>query len=84
MLPIILDQKNVNELIQYAERKEVVEINLSEQQIKFGNNKINFDIDSFQKRCLLEGLDDIDISLEKSKKISSYEENIMKKKPWLN
>ena len=84
MLPIILDQKNINELIQYAERKEVVEINLSEQQIKFGNNKINFDIDSFKKRCLLEGLDDIDISLEKSKKISSYEENIMKKKPWLN
>ena len=84
MLPIILDQKNINELIQYAERKEVVEINLSEQQIKFGNNKINFEIDSFKKRCLLEGLDDIDISLEKSNKISSYEENIMKKKPWLN
>jgi len=84
VLPIILDQKNVNELIQYAERKEAIEINLSEQQIKFGNNKINFDIDSFKKRCLLEGLDDIDISLEKSKKISSYEENIMKKKPWLN
>ena len=84
VLPITLDQKNVNELIQYAERKEAIEINLSEQQIKFGNNKINFDIDSFQKRCLLEGLDDIDISLEKSNKISSYEENIMKKKPWLN
>ena len=84
VLPIILDQKNVNELIQYAERKEAVEINLSEQQIKFGNNKINFDLDSFKKRCLLEGLNDIDISLEKSKKISSYEENIMKKKPWLN
>ena len=84
VLPIILDQKNVNELIQYAERKEAVEINLSEQQIKFGNNKINFDIDSFKKKCLLEGLDDIDISLEKSKKIFSYEENIMKKKPWLN
>ena len=84
VLPIILDQKNVNELIQYAERKEAIEINLSEQQIKFGNNKINFDIDSFKKRCLLEGLNDIDISLEKSKKISSYEENIMKKKPWLN
>ena len=68
MLPIILDQKNINELIQYAERKEIIEINLSEQQIKFGNNKINFDIDSFKKKCLLEGLNDIDISLEKSKK----------------
>ena len=84
VLPIILDQKNVNELIQYAERKEAIEINLSEQQIKFGNNKINFDIDSFKKRCLLEGLDDIDISLEKSKKISSYEENMKKNKPWFS
>ena len=84
ILPIILDQKNIDELIQYAERKEVVEINLSEQQIKFGNNKINFDIDSFKKRCLLEGLDDIDISLEKSKKISSYEENIKKNRPWID
>ena len=84
MLPIILDQKNINELIQYAERKEIIEINLSEQQIKFGNNKINFDIDSFKKKCLLEGLNDIDISLEKSKKYLLIKKKIHKDKPWMN
>jgi len=83
MLPIILDQKSVNELIQYSERKEAIEINLEKQEIKFGNNKIAFDIDLFKKKCLLEGLDDIALSLEKSKKISFYEENIRKNKPWI-
>ena len=84
MLPIILDQKSVNELIQYSERKEAIEINLAKQEIKFGNNKIEFDIDLFKKKCLLEGLDDIALSLEKSKKISFYEENIRKNKPWIS
>ena len=84
MLPIILDQKSVIELIQYSERKEAIEINLEKQEIKFGNNKIEFDIDLFKKKCLLEGLDDIALSLEKSKKISFYEENIRKNKPWIS
>ena len=84
MLPIILDQKSVNKLIQYSERKEAIEINLEKQEIKFGNNKIEFDIDLFKKKCLLEGLDDIALSLEKSKKISFYEENIRKNKPWIS
>jgi len=84
MLPIILDQKSVNELIQYSERKEAIEINLEKQEIKFGNNKIEFDIDLFKKKCLLEGLDDIALSLEKSKKIYFYEENIRKNKPWIS
>ena len=84
MLPIILDQKNINELIKYSERKEVIEISLENQEIKFGNNKIEFEIDQFKKKCLLEGLDDIALSLEKSKKISSYEENMKKNKPWFS
>ena len=82
MLPIILDQKNIDELIEYSERKEVIEISLEKQAIKFGNNKIEFEIDQFKKKCLLEGLDDIALSLEKSKKISSYEANMQKNKPW--
>ena len=84
MLPIILDQKNINELIKYSERKEVIEISLENQEIKFGNNKIEFEIDQFKKKCLMEGLDDIALSLEKSKKISSYEENMKKNKPWFS
>ena len=84
MLPIILDEKKIQELIKYSERKESIEINLTEQEILFGNNKIKFEIDPFKKKCLLNGLDDIALSLEKSEKISSYEKKIKKNKPWIN
>ena len=84
MLPIALDKKNIDKLVQYSERKEEIEINLSDQAIKYGNKIINFEIDSFKKECLLYGLDDIALSLEKSEKISSYEANVQKIKPWLN
>ena len=84
MLPIVLDPKQVEELIKYSKRKETIEINLPEQKIKLGNKIINFEIDTFKKKCLLNGLDDIALSLEKSEKISSYEKNIQKTKPWMN
>ena len=84
MLPIILDKEQIAELVQYSERKENVEINLKEQEIIFGNKRIKFKIDSFKKKCLLEGLDDIALSLEKSEKISLYEDQINKNKPWIN
>ena len=84
MLPIILDEEKIAELVQYSERKENIEINLKEQEIIFGNKRIKFKIDSFKKKCLLEGLDDIALSLEKSEKISLYEDKINKNKPWIN
>ena len=84
MLPIVLDQKQLEELIEYSERKEAIEINLSEQKIKLENKIISFEIDAFKKKCLLDGLDDIALSLEISEKISSYENNILKTKPWMN
>ena len=84
MLPIILDEKKIEELIQYSERKESIEINLTEQEIIFGNKRIKFEIDPFKRKCLLEGLDDITISLEKSEKISFYESKLKKNKPWVN
>ena len=84
MLPIILDEEKIAELVQYSERKENIEINLKEQEIIFGNKRIKFKIDSFKKKCLLEGLDDIALSLEKSEKISLYENKIKKDKPWIN
>jgi len=73
MLPIILNEKKIEELIQYSKRKESIEISLMKQEILFGNKKIEFKIDPFKKKCLLNGLDDIDMTLELSKKISSYE-----------
>ena len=84
MLPIILDEEKIAELVQYSERKENIEINLKEQEIIFGNKRIKFKIDSFKKKCLLEGLDDIALSLEKSEKISLYEDKINKDKPLIN
>ena len=83
MLPIILDEQKIQELVQYFERKESIEINLSEQEIKFGNKRIKFEIDLFKKKCLLNGSDDIALSLENVKKISSYENEIRKNKPWI-
>ena len=84
MLPIVLSQNNLEEIVEYSIRKEMVEINLTKQEIKFGNKIINFEIDSFKKECLLNGLDDISLSLEKSEKISFYDENLKKTKPWIN
>ena len=84
MLPIILDEKKIEELTQYSDRKEDIEINLKEQEIIFGNNKIKFEIDPYIKKCLLEGLDDIALSLEQSEKISSFESIMIKNKPWIN
>ena len=80
ILPIILDNSQIQELVQYSERKENIQINLMEQEIIFGNKRIKFKIDSFKKKCLLNGLDDIAMSLEKFEKITSYENKI---KPWL-
>ena len=83
MLPIVLKEKNIQELIKYSERKDEIEINLENQAILFGNNKIEFEIDIFKKKCLLEGLDDIALSLEKSKKISTFENKQKENKPWI-
>jgi len=84
MLPIVLSSNNLEEIIEYSKRKEIIEINLTKQEIKFGNKIINFEIDPFKRKCLLNGLDDISLTLENSEKISSYEENLKKIKPWIN
>ena len=84
MLPIVLDERKIEELIQYSKIKKSIEINLTQQEILFGNKRIKFDIDPFKKKCLLNGLDDIALSLEKSEKISSYENKLKKNKPWIN
>jgi 3-isopropylmalate/(R)-2-methylmalate dehydratase small subunit len=49
----------------------------------YGNSKISFKVDSFKKKCLLEGLDDIALSLKKSDKIENFEKDLKNKKPWI-
>ena len=83
ILPIILGEEKIKELSEYSKRHEEIEIDLKEEKIVFGNNEIKFEIDAFKKKCLLEGLDDIALSLEKSKKISDFETKLKNKKPWI-
>ena len=83
ILPIILEEEKIKELSEYANRKEEISVDLNEQKIVYGNNEIKFDIDLFKKKCLLEGLDDIALSLEKSKQIDSYEKKLKENKPWI-
>ena len=83
ILPIILESEKIKELSEYSIRKNEIFVDLNEENIIFGNNKIKFKIDSFKKKCLLEGLDDIDLSLEKEEKIIFFEKKIKNKKPWI-
>ena len=83
ILPIILKEEKIKELSEYFKRQEEIEIDLKEEKIVFGNNEIKFEIDEFKKKCLLEGLDDIALSLEKSEKIASFEAELKNKKPWI-
>ncbi|WP_075522021.1 3-isopropylmalate dehydratase small subunit [Candidatus Pelagibacter communis] len=83
ILPIILDDEKIKELSEYANRKEEISVDLNDEKIVYGNNEVKFKVDSFKKKCLLEGLDDIALSLKKSDKIESFEKNLKNKKPWI-
>ena len=83
ILPITISEDQIKEISEYSNRKEEISVNLSEQTISFGNKEIKFEIDQFKKKCLIEGLDDIALSLEKSEKIVSYENKIKEAKPWI-
>ena len=58
-------------------------MDLNEEKIVYGNNEVKFKIDPFKKKCLLEGLDDIALSLKKSDKIENFEKDLKIKKPWI-
>ena len=83
ILPIILEEEKIKELSEYSNRKEEISIDLNEQKIIYGNNELKFDVDPFKKKCLLEGLDDIALSLEKSQQMNTFEKNLKEKKPWI-
>ena len=83
ILTITISEDQIKEISEYSKRKEEISVNLPEQTINFGNKEIKFEIDQFKKKCLIEGLDDIALSLEKSDKIISYENKIKTSKPWI-
>ena len=83
ILPIKTSEQIVLELSEYSKRKEEVEVDLQKQEIKFGNKVVKFEIDSFKKKCLIEGLDDIGLSMKKINYIDDFEKKIEVNKPWL-
>jgi len=83
ILPIEIMEEEIKDISDYSKRKEEISVNLIDQKIFFGNKEIKFEIDPFKKKCLIEGLDDIALSLEKSEKISTYENNLKINKPWI-
>ena len=83
ILPIKISEEEIKEISEYSKRKEEIAVDLLGQKIIFGNKEVKFDIDEFKKKCLIEGLDDIALSLEKSDKINSFEKKIKTSKPWI-
>ena len=83
ILPVKISEQKVIELSEYSKRKEEVEVDLQKQEIKFGNKVVKFEVDSFKKKCLIEGLDDIGLSMEKINYIDDFEKKLETNKPWL-
>jgi len=70
VLPIILDIEKIHKLLQFEDE---VELDLNSQKITLGDESIDFEIDSYRKIRLLEGLDDIDLTLKEVEKIEEFE-----------
>ena len=83
ILPIILNEDKIKEISEYASRREEISIDLNEEKITYGNNEIKFKIDQFKRKCLLEGLDDIALSLKKLDRIKNFEKSLKETKPWI-
>ncbi len=86
ILPIVLPQDDVDRLLDDAARgaNATLTVDLETQQIEGPDGGcITFDVDSFRKQCLIEGLDDIGLTLQKAAKIAEFEEKRQISQPWL-
>ena len=85
ILPIVISQDIWTELMELANQKKIFKIDLPNQLIKVEDNEVSsFEIDEFRKKCLIEGLDDISLTLNKISKIESFEEKMRNLKPWIS
>ena len=83
ILPIKLDQSNVDILMKEAENKKEISVDLENQIIVYNDKNIKFEVDEFRRKCLIEGLDDIGLTLKKNKKIDIHEDKIHNIQPWI-
>ena len=85
ILPITLPQEDVDKLMDDAERGSNATITIDlENQVITGpdGGSISFDVDPFRKKCLIEGLDDIGLTLQHESKISTFEDGLKQSRPW--
>ncbi len=84
ILLIPLPHEKVDVLMHYAETGQALSVDLEKQEISGeGIDDISFDIDPFKKKCLLNGLDDISLTLEKSDSIDAFEAKQKNEQSWL-
>lgn len=86
ILPVILPQAQIDELLKEAEENPgaPMEVDLEKQVVTRGNKfSFGFEIDEFRKHCLVNGLDDIGLTLQKEAHISSFENDVKSKRPWV-
>jgi len=85
ILPVVLPREQVETLMQHAQSESNrITIDLPSQTIKAGNHEYSFEVDPFRKKCLLEGLDDIGLTLAKGTAIDAFEANDSNEKAWLS
>ena len=83
ILPIVVTPENLDSLMNAASNQKEFHIDLPEQTIKVENTSINFEIEEHRKERLLQGLDDIGITLGYQEDINVYEAEQQNKKPWM-
>ena len=84
ILPIVLKNSEIDELLEFSKAtNNSASVNLPKQEVVAGEKTYKFEIDSFKKHCLIEGLDDIGLTLQKSQKIADFEKQNRQITPWL-
>ena len=85
ILPVVLPQGKVDILMKDAEKgaNSIIEVDLENQTIASSDGEVfSFEVDPFKKHCLLNGLDDIGLTMEKEDKITAYESKAAQMFPW--
>lgn len=86
ILPVILPQEQVDELMKEAQENPdaPIEIDLEKQTVTRGNKfSFSFEIDAFKKHCLLNGLDEVGLTMQKDTAIAAFEKSDRAKRPWV-
>ncbi len=83
ILPVVLPQAQIDILMAQAEQAGTLSIDLSSQEVRAGNHVFSFEVDPFRKHCLLEGLDDIGLTLGHIQSIDGFEASDSHERPWL-